>query len=264
MAGNIKGMAAKAKGGGSGSTSREIPAEALLISELIREEPFVSLFKIRENTLTAIKKDIEANGFDESKPVNVWKRKRKEGGSDHVLIDGFTRVRALEELGQLSVMAYVKEFPNMEAARAYAIHQQKDRRNLTDAEILTIIEAIDKPQTGFKTTIVTSDAIDEIPRKTAEITADEAKTSPRKVEKGRVILKHHKLAAQVKAGKKSINRAYTEIKGKSIAEPGRVHLEIDRPDAAVVLDVLRSASGARHRPHLESTIRQLEKALKGK
>ncbi len=151
MAKNIAArIEAKASAGGSGSEEKKISAKSLLISELAREEPFKSLFEIRPHTLAAVKADIEAKGFDPSKPVNVWKREKDDGETAYVLIDGFTRVKALEELGQLTVTAYVNEFPDMETARAYAIHQQRDRRNLTDAEILTIIEAIDKPVTGSK------------------------------------------------------------------------------------------------------------------
>ena len=117
----------------------------LFLDQITKAEPFASLFTIKPEVLTAIKADIEANGFDPSKPVNVWK---KPDGT-RVLIDGYTRVRAAEELGLLRVTAYEKTFASEADALAYAIHTQKDRRNLSDAELLRLIELVDRPQDGF-------------------------------------------------------------------------------------------------------------------
>jgi len=86
------------------------------------------------------KADMQANGFDPSKPDNIW---RKPDGT-RVLIDGYTRVRAAEELGLLRVTAYEKNFASEAEALAYAIHTQRDRRNLSDAELLHLIELVDR------------------------------------------------------------------------------------------------------------------------
>ena len=92
----------------------------LFLDQITKAEPFASLFTIKPEVLAAIKTDIEANGFDPSKPVNVWK---KPDGT-RVLIDGYTRVRAAEALGLLRVTAYEKTFASEAEALAYAIHTQ--------------------------------------------------------------------------------------------------------------------------------------------
>ena len=117
----------------------------LYLDQITKAEPFASLFTIKPEVFEAIKADMQANGFDPSKPVNVWK---KPDGT-RVLIDGYTRVRAAEELGLLRVTAYEKTFASEAEALAYAIHTQRDRRNLSDAELLRLIELVDQPQDGF-------------------------------------------------------------------------------------------------------------------
>ena len=104
----------------------------LYLDQITKAEPFASLFTIKAEVFEAIKADMKANGFDPSKPVNVW---RKPDGT-RILIDGYTRVRAAEELGLLRVTAYEKTFASEAEALAYAIHTQRDRRNLSDAELL--------------------------------------------------------------------------------------------------------------------------------
>jgi len=236
----------------SGILNKQIPAESVMLSELVKEDPFESLFQIRPNILQAIRDDIKAKGFDQSKPVNVWSRPRQDGGRELVLIDGFTRVRACEELQLLTVTAYVQEFADRQAAVDYAIHQQRDRRNLTDAEILTIIEAIDKPVRGFKgdSSLAPDPAIEEGPqkpaeRKSAKRTADAIGASLSKTEKGRAVLKDQELAQQVKSGRKRLNQAYNELRKKVLnktqkpKESGRgVHLELSKADALEIVQAL--------------------------
>jgi len=75
-------------------------------NQTAKAEPFASLFTIKPEVLAASEVDIEASGFDPLKPVNVWK---KSDGT-RVLIDGYTRVPAAEELGVLLVTAYENPF----------------------------------------------------------------------------------------------------------------------------------------------------------
>src|SRR5208282_4674853 len=105
-----------------------------------------------------------------------------------ILIDGYTRVRVAEELGFLRVTAYEKTFGSESEALAYAIHTQRDRRNLSDAELLRLIEIIDHPQDGFHAPIAPIGAIEGGPAKTATVTADAIGISARKVERARVVL----------------------------------------------------------------------------
>jgi ParB family chromosome partitioning protein len=182
----------------------------LYLGQLTKAEPFASLFSIKAEVFGAIKADMAINGFDPSKPVNVW---RKPDGT-RVLIDGYTRVRAAEELGLLRVTGYEKSFTSEAEALAYAIHTQRDRRNLSDAELLRLIELVDRPQTGFNTPVASIEATAGKPRKTAEITADTIGTSRAKVERARAVLSDPEEAAAVRRGEKTIHQAAEAAKAK--------------------------------------------------
>jgi ParB family chromosome partitioning protein len=182
----------------------------LYLDQITKAEPFASLFTIKPEVFEAIKADMESNGFDPSKPVNIWK---KPDGT-RILIDGYTRVLAAEELGLLRVTAYEKTFASEAEALAYAIHTQRDRRNLSDAELLRLIEFVDQPQTGFNTPVASIEATDEKPHKTAEITADAIGTSRAKVERARVVLSDPIEAAAVRRRDKTIHQAAEATKAK--------------------------------------------------
>jgi ParB family chromosome partitioning protein len=182
----------------------------LYLDQITKAEPFASLFTIKPEVFEAIKADMESNGFDPSKPVNIWK---KPDGT-RVLIDGYTRVLAAEELGLLRVTAYEKTFASEAEALAYAIHTQRDRRNLSDAELLRLIELLDQPQEGFRSTIAAFEAIGDKPKKTAEITAEAIGTSRAKVERARTVLADAEEAAAVRRGDKTIHQAAHDSKAK--------------------------------------------------
>ncbi|HOY88990.1 MAG TPA: hypothetical protein PKZ09_04355 [Bacillota bacterium] len=187
----------------------------LYLDQLTTAEPFSSLFSIKGEVFEAIKADMAVNGFDPSKPVNVW---RKADGT-RVLIDGYTRVRAAEELGLLRVTTYEKTFASEAEALAYAIHTQKDRRNLSDAELLRLIELVDRPQTGFNTPVAPIGATEGKASKTAEVTADAIGISARKVERARTVLSDPEEAAAVRCGEKTIHQAAEAAKAKRRAPP---------------------------------------------
>src|SRR5208337_4057698 len=139
---DVSALAAKAQTGNNSSV-RRIEALEIAISDLVLEEPFKSLFAIRENIKNAIRSHMQEHGYDESKPVDVWKRSGTDG-FDYVLVDGFTRTQAAKEAGRLTVTAYLHAFDSVEEARDYAIHTQRNRRNLSDAEITSVLSLIDK------------------------------------------------------------------------------------------------------------------------
>lgn len=179
----------------------------IFLDQIVTAEPFVSLFPIREEVVKAIVNDMEENGFDSSKPVNIW---RKPDGS-RILIDGYTRVRAASQCGILRVTAYEREFANEDAALTYAIHTQRDRRNLDDATLLTLIQRLDHRQDGRKVSIAPRGAIESAPIKTAEITAELVGVSSRTVERIRTVLRDETATQAVLDGKKSISRASQDV-----------------------------------------------------
>ena len=130
-------------------------------------------------------------------------------------IDGYTRVRAAEELGLLRVTAYEKTFSSDAEALAYAIHTQRDRRNLSDAELLMLIELVDQPQDGFRSALASFDANGDSPSKTAAITADKLGTSASKVERARVVLSDPDEAAAVRRGDREHPRGRRSCQGQA-------------------------------------------------
>ena len=208
---DLSALAAKAESGNNSSVKR-IETLNMNIDDLLLEEPFRSLFPIREEIKEAIKGHMQEHGYDESKPIDVWKRATQDG-FEYVLVDGFTRIRAAREIGRLTVTAYLHSFASMEEARDYAIHTQRDRRNLSDAEIMSVLNVIDTKMTGFKRSLplASSDASAEPPAKTAERTAKEIGTSTRKIEKARKVNSDPEITAAVKRGELSINKGYNII-----------------------------------------------------
>src|SRR5208337_1625716 len=209
---DLSALAAKAESGNNSSMKR-IETLKINIDDLLLEEPFKSLFPIREEVKEAIKVHMQEHGYDESKPIDVWRRATQDGFV-HVLVDGFTRIRAAKEIGRLTVTAYLHSFASLEEARDYAIHTQRDRRNLSDAEIMSVLNVIDAKMTGFKRSLplASSDASAEPSTKTAERTAREIGTSTRKIEKARKVSSDPEVAAAVKKGELSINKGYNVIR----------------------------------------------------
>jgi hypothetical protein len=76
----------------------------------------------------------------------------------------------------------------------YAVANQRDRRNLTDAELASLVMAVDKRRTrggDQKSEAAKSKAPrDAFDPKSAETTAELTSTSPRKVEKVRPIMEY--------------------------------------------------------------------------
>ncbi len=108
------------------------------IKELKIKEPYCSLFKIDTKLLDSIQEDIKENGYDESKPISIW------GGGHDIVIDGHIRLKALKNLGMMKVPVVEQIFTDKDEALQYALHHQRDRRTLNDAEILDLVERFDK------------------------------------------------------------------------------------------------------------------------
>ncbi|OPX18909.1 MAG: hypothetical protein BZ151_12030 [Desulfobacca sp. 4484_104] len=150
-----------------------------------------------------------------SQPIILWK------GKD-IIVDGHTRYYAAIKAGIQEVHTFLKDFNDEDAALHYAITQQANRRNLTDAEIIRCIEALDRRRQrgGDHGNQYTGGKVAKAPNgafaKTCEETAQTIGISPRKVERARTVLDHAdpETREAVKEGKKSINRAYQETQAK--------------------------------------------------
>jgi protein gp37 len=107
------------------------------IDEIKTQEPFNSIFDINDAILQAIKENMEEQGYDEALPIVLW---------GNIVIDGHTRLEAAKQAGIKDIPVVQYEFKSERHALEYAIHNQRNRRNLTQAEILRCIEALDKRQ----------------------------------------------------------------------------------------------------------------------
>jgi hypothetical protein len=185
------------------------------VEQIKTAEPFASLFAINPQILAWVQEDMQKHGFDASQPLIMW----AEPG---VVVDGHTRLEAAKNIGLEEIPVHEKNFADEDEALAYAIHNQRHRRNLTDTEILRCIEALDRRKArggDHKSDVyrekskAPNGALDPN-KKSAAQTAKLVGTSPRKVERARTALNDPQAASEVKAGKKTISRAYQEIQAK--------------------------------------------------
>lgn len=166
-------------------------------------EPFDDLFPIDATTLDAIADDMRRNGYDALQPIILWQGKG-------CVIDGHTRLEAARLLKISDVPVVQKAFADEDAAVAYAIHCQRDRRNLTDADIqrwvreLRVRREVGRP----KEEIGSPEPINSEKERIAKIIG----TSSVKVQKAMTIEDHApaEVKAAVASGEKSINAAYEE------------------------------------------------------
>jgi len=191
----------------------------MLIKDIKCGPPFNELFPVDRKVVEGLKESISRHGFSDAEPVIIWR------GKD-ILVDGHLRYLAAKELGYINVPAFHMNFPNEEAALRYAIQRQTLRRNLTDAEIMRCIEALDRrkkqgeEQERHKGRFQPK-ASNEAIGKSAQETAKTVGVSRAKVERARTVLNHadEEIKAAVKEGKISINRAYRITRGKAAAAP---------------------------------------------
>ena len=188
------------------------------------KEPFEGLFPVENHILNAVKEDMKANGYDPNFPVTIWKGK-------NLCIDGHTRLMAAEVTKINDVPVFARDFPDEDAALQYAIHCQRDRRNMTDADIVRCVEVVDKlKQAGRKSEKELGSSEPNLGR-SAETTAKIVGTSASKVKKVRTINAHadEETKAAVDAGTKSIHKAYTETQKKRKPKP------VDYSDSEIAL-----------------------------
>jgi len=105
-------------------------------TELATRKPFDGLFPWSQAVADAIRSDMEARGYDDAFPIVLW---------DNTIVDGHTRAKVARELG-LAVQVVEKNFGSVREALDYAVHCQKDRRNMTNAGIMAAVRAIDEEE----------------------------------------------------------------------------------------------------------------------
>jgi ParB family chromosome partitioning protein len=182
--------------------------------DIVTIKPFNSLFSIDDKVFDAVLKDMEDNGYDYAFPIIVW---------GDVVIDGHTRLEAAEVCKIAEIPILRKEFKDEKEALEYAIHNQRDRRNVSDAELLRCIEAIDAPMTKKEAGAKGGASKSEVkkasePVKSHKETAKKLGVGETKVTDARVVLVDEEARKEVESGKKTISKAAKEVREKKAVD----------------------------------------------
>ena len=188
----------------------ELVGRGTMKVSLIRtKNPFKSLFDISDAVRASIIASMEKNGYDPAHPIILWK---------DTVIDGHTRLESAKLLGIEEVPVLQKEFATEQEALEYAIHNQRDRRNMSEAELLRCIQAVDKPLTkqeaGSKGGLSNPESKIAKVEPTHKVTAEVLGIGQSKVTDARVVLASAEAIKEVESGKKTISGAAKEIREK--------------------------------------------------
>ena len=198
--------------GGRRPMEKTMPSKCqwMAVNRIKVRPPFNSLFPVDKKTVDAVAEHMRANGYDQSQPIILWKEKLDEERNHAIIIDGHTRLAAAKKAGISPVYVARVSFPDEQTALEYAIHNQRDRRNLTDADLLRCIKAVDKRHSwggDRKSKEAKIKSSSEPLISSAKATAETVGTSESKVKKARTILDHADRGTKqaVLDGKKSIH-----------------------------------------------------------
>lgn len=97
---------------------------------------FESIFPINRKVRDSITQSIRKEGFNEDFPLVIWKE-------ENILIDGHTRLSAAKRAFLKKVPVIYKSFLTKQEAIDYALSLQFNRRNLSDADLLSFILTLD-------------------------------------------------------------------------------------------------------------------------
>lgn len=192
--------------------------------ELETSEPFSTLFPMNKATVAAITESIKTKGYDTAEPLVVW---------HGVVIDGHTRLLAAKRANLSRVPCVYRDFKDEDDALKYAFHRQRDRRNITDADLVRVLRMMDeRKKSGERTDLAQpcarlsdtpSDHTPPKEKKSAFKTASILGISPRKVEQIRTVIDKAapEVMAAVESGEMKINAAYNEtVKPKPVEVKG--------------------------------------------
>jgi hypothetical protein len=111
-------------------------SKLMKVSEIKTAEPFKSLFRIDDRHLESMENTMKEYRYDESKPITIWKGR-------NIVIDGHIRLKAAQNIGRFGIPVFEREFKDEDEALEYAVRHQRNRRNLTDADYLHLVEIFD-------------------------------------------------------------------------------------------------------------------------
>jgi|GEM_PF-1566384 hypothetical protein len=216
-----------------------VPAKLAAINpkDIKTNETFSSLFPVNQALLAKIESSVKENGFDPCYPVVLatWK-----GQKEPVCIDGHTRILAAKNIGIEAIPFFVREeFQSEQEALEHAIRLQSNRRNLTDADILSCVALLHTPmarggdrRSKQAKSKPQSCGNENARSSSAEHTATLLNISTRKVEQALTVIKRGtpETREAILQNEISINRACEEIKEKRREE--ETENEADEPDVS--------------------------------
>lgn len=179
----------------------------LKIKDIVKIPEFQKLLVMEESVVEKMKASMKEEGFKSGHEIHVWKH-----DGQYILIDGHTRLFSWESLGNKTIPCIVHYFATMEEAKAFAIKEQVNRRNLSGQALLEAVQNFNFEKgkgnvSGEK-------------GKASEIIAKQIGVSAKTVEKTRVVLKEG-TPDQLEAIKKdelSMNQVFNQIQEKKKAE----------------------------------------------
>jgi ParB-like chromosome segregation protein Spo0J len=147
---------------------------------------------------------METNGFDEIFPIIAWEGK-------NIVVDGHTRFAAARAVGLEEVPVLFKPFENEDDAVLYSFHVQRNRRNMSDEDILNCLALLDTIHGSTPNGDKGSSTLNR--KETNEMRAKDLSISPDKVDKARKVMEHGNddIRESISSGEKSINKAFQEV-----------------------------------------------------
>jgi ParB family chromosome partitioning protein len=221
----------------------------MYVKDIKTTSPFRDLFPISKKILDDIYWDMERNGYDKSKPIVLWEE-------HSVVVDGHTRLRAAIKAKIDQIPVVFKRFTDENTALKYAIKCQKNRRNLTDSELVACVVELDKKMPSGQRNDLAANLAPCGARlgKSASETANLLGVSTRKVERIRTVMDRapDDIREMVRTGRMTVNSAYNRTVNCN-KNPGKIeHKELeefcdivlkrfDRGQMRIIIDIFTRA-----------------------
>jgi ParB family chromosome partitioning protein len=188
------------------------------IDKIVLDPEISGLFKLSEEVVEAISQSIIKDGFHKEEPITLW-------AGFNILVDGHQRFAAAKKAGLAEIPYVEKQFSCREEAVLYALERQVIRRNLTTDEVLYAAKMIpDKKAKNGE-------------GRAAEEWAKRLGINVTTIYKAKKILNEgsEELIQEVKEGKKSIKKGYSEVSGKVVNDSQGLPSNVSFLKGAVIL-----------------------------